>query len=182
MPDAFGNCYCGQGVVITGNTGFKGGWLSLWLLCLGADVHGYSLAAPTDPSLFDMARLTDVVQHTHGDVRDVERLRSLLHDTRPSFVFHLAAQPIVSLSYQDPMETISTNAMGTAALLEALRSVTWPCVAIMITSDKVYDNVEWPWGYRETDALGGKDVYSGSKGMAELAIRSYLHSFFSKQP
>jgi CDP-glucose 4,6-dehydratase len=181
MPDAFGNCYCGQGVVITGHTGFKGGWLSLWLLSLGADVHGYSLAPPTDPSLFEMARLTEVVQHTHGDVRDVAPLRRLLHETCPRFVFHLAAQPIVSLSYQDPIETISTNAMGTAVLLEALRSVTWPCAAVMITSDKVYDNVEWPWGYRETDALGGKDVYSGSKGMAELAIHCYFRSFFAKR-
>jgi CDP-glucose 4,6-dehydratase len=176
---AFGDCYRGQHVVITGNTGFKGGWLSLWLHRLGAVVHGYSLPAPTEPSLFEKARLADVVQHTPGDVRDLDRFRALLHSTRPRFVFHLAAQAIVSLAFKDPWETVSTNAMGTATVLEALRSVTWPCAAIMITSDKCYDNVEWPWGYRETDTLGGKDVYSGSKGMAELAIRCFFHSFFA---
>ncbi|HVC60916.1 MAG TPA: CDP-glucose 4,6-dehydratase [Acetobacteraceae bacterium] len=176
---AFGDCYRGQHVVVTGNTGFKGGWLSLWLHRLGAEVYGYSLNPPTDPSLFEKARLADVVSHTTGDVRDLDPFRALLHRTRPRFVFHLAAQPIVSLAYKDPLETFSTNVMGTATVLEALRSVTWPCAAIMITSDKCYDNVEWPWGYRETDALGGKDVYSGSKGAAELAIRCYFHAFFA---
>jgi CDP-glucose 4,6-dehydratase len=176
---SFGDCYRGQPVVITGHTGFKGSWLSLWLHRLGAQVFGYSLPPPTDPSLFEKADLASLIDHTIGDVRDLESFSALLHRARPRFVFHLAAQAIVSQSLQDPLETLSTNAMGTATVLEALRSVTWPCVAIMITSDKCYDNVEWPWGYRETDALGGRDVYSGSKGMAELAIRCYFHSFFS---
>jgi CDP-glucose 4,6-dehydratase len=174
----FADCYRGQHVVITGNTGFKGSWLSLWLHRLGAVVHGYSLPAPTEPSLFQKARLAGVVHHTQGDVRDLESFRAQLQSARPRFVFHLAAQPIVSLAFKDPWETISTNVMGTATVLDALRSVTWPCAAIMITSDKCYDNVEWPWGYRETDRLGGKDIYSGSKSMAELAIHCFFHSYF----
>jgi CDP-glucose 4,6-dehydratase len=175
---SFGQCFRGQDVVVTGHTGFKGSWLSLWLTHLGARVHGYALPPPSDPSLFAMARLDEVIDHTIGDVRDLERFGALLQRTRPRFVFHLAAQAIVSLSYSDPIETMSTNVMGTTIVLDALRRVTWPCAAVMITSDKCYDNVEWPWGYRETDALGGKDVYSGSKGGAELAIRCYFHSFF----
>ena len=177
---SFGGRYRGQPAVVTGNTGFKGSWLSLWLHRLGAQVHGYSLPAPTEPSLFEKAGLDRLVDHTTGDVRDLESFRALLHRARPRFVFHLAAQPIVSLAFKEPLETLSSNLMGTATVLEALRSVTWPCAAIMVTSDKCYDNVEWPWGYRETDALGGKDVYSASKGMAELAIRCYFHSFFAK--
>ena len=176
----FGGCFEGHDAVVTGHMGFKGGWLSLWLHHLGARVHGYSLRAPSEPSLFAVAKLADVVDHHQGDVRDLEAFRTLLHRVRPRFVFHLAAQPIVSLSYSDPVETMSSNVMGTTIVLEALRSVTWPCAAIMVTSDKAYDNVEWPWGYRETDALGGKDVYSGSKGAAELAIRCYFHSFFAR--
>jgi CDP-glucose 4,6-dehydratase len=175
---AFGNCFRGQDVVVTGHTGFKGGWLALWLHHLGARVHGYSLSPPSEPSLFAMARLDEVVEHNLGDVRDLERFAGVLRRVRPRFVFHLAAQAIVSLSYSDPVETISTNVMGTTIVLEALRHVAWPCAAVLVTSDKCYDNVEWPWGYRETDALGGKDVYSGSKGAAELAIRSYFQSFF----
>jgi CDP-glucose 4,6-dehydratase len=175
---SFGNCFHGEDVVITGHTGFKGSWLALWLSHLGARVHGYALPPPSEPSLFAMARLDEVVDHSIGDVRNLERFAALLQRTRPRFVFHLAAQAIVSLSYSDPVETMSTNVMGTTIVLEALRKVTWPCAAVLITSDKCYDNVEWPWGYRETDALGGKDVYSGSKGGAELAIRCYFHSFF----
>ena len=176
---AFADCYRGQDVVVTGHMGFKGGWLSLWLRHLGASVHGYSREAPSVPSLFETARLADVLDHTVGDVRDLDGVRVLLQRTRPRFVFHLAAQAIVSRSYTDPIETMSSNAMGTTMVLEALRSVTWPCAAVFITSDKCYDNVEWPWGYRETDRLGGKDVYSGSKAAAELAIRCYVNAFFA---
>ena len=174
----FGNCFSGQDVVVTGHTGFKGSWLALWLSHLGARVHGYALPPPSEPSLFAMARLEEVVDHTIGDVRDLERLSALLERTRPRFVFHLAARAIVSLSYAAPVETVSTNVMGTVIVLEALRRVTWPCAVVLVTSDKCYDNVEWPWGYRETDPLGGKDVYSGSKAAAELAIRCYVNSFF----
>ena len=177
---SFGHCYRDQDVVVTGHMGFKGSWLSLWLLKLGARVHGYSKEVPSHPSLFDIARLAEVVDHVVGDVRDLEKFRAFLHQTRPSFIFHLAAQPIVSRSYEEPIETLSSNFMGTAIVLEGLRSVTWPCVVIMITSDKCYNNVEWSWGYREIDALGGGDIYSGSKGAAELAIRSYFASFFNK--
>jgi len=174
----FGGVFAEQDVLVTGHTGFKGAWLSLWLLELGARVHGYSRDIPTEPSLFEKASLRQQVQDVQGDVRDLGSFRRLLQRTRPRFVFHLAAQPIVSVSYAEPLETISTNAMGTATVLEALRAVDWPCTAVIITSDKCYDNVEWVWGYRETDPLGGKDVYSGSKGAAELIIRSYLYSFF----
>ena len=175
---SFGNCFSGQDVVVTGHTGFKGSWLALWLSHLGARVRGYALPPPSEPSLFAMTRLEEVVDHTIGDVRDLERLSALLERTRPRFVFHLAARAIVSLSYAAPVETVSTNVMGTVIVLEALRRVTWPCAVVLVTSDKCYDNVEWPWGYRETDPLGGKDVYSGSKAAAELAIRCYVNSFF----
>jgi CDP-glucose 4,6-dehydratase len=174
----FGDIYRDQPVLVTGHTGFKGGWLSLWLRQLGAEVFGYALPPPTIPSLFDLAQIADVVDHTEGDIRDLAAFRAVLHRARPRFLFHLAAQPIVSRSYDEPIETLSTNVMGTAIILEALRGVDWPCIAVMITSDKAYDNVEWPWGYRETDALGGKDIYSGSKGAAELVIKSYVHCFF----
>jgi CDP-glucose 4,6-dehydratase len=115
-----------------------------------------------------------------GDIRDLDRISWVIRDFRPDFIFHLAAQAIVSVSYADPLETLGVNVLGTATVLEALRRIDWPCVAVIITSDKVYDNVEWPWGYRETDRLGGKDIYSASKGGAELAFYSYFHSFFSK--
>ena len=178
---SFEDIYRGQSVLVTGHTGFKGGWLGLWLHQLGAVVHGYSRDIPTNPALFEMAQLGNVLHHNIGDVRDLEHFQRVLHQARPRFVFHLAAQPIVSRSYSEPIETISTNVIGTNVVLEALRSVDWPCAVVMITSDKCYDNVEWVWGYRETDALGGKDVYSGSKGAAELVIRCYVHSFFQDQ-
>lgn len=178
---SFAGIYEGQDVFVTGHTGFKGAWLSLWLNRLGARVYGYSLPPPTNPSLFDLAKLSELVDHTLGDIRDLNSLRAALYRARPRFVFHLAAQPIVSHSYKDPVETLSTNVMGTTMVLEALRAVDWPCAVVLITSDKCYDNVEWPWGYRETDPLGGKDIYSGSKGAAELAIKSYFHSFFQRE-
>lgn len=179
MRDAFGGLYHGQSVLVTGHTGFKGGWLSLWLNRLGARVFGYALPPPTEPALFNLARIGEIVDHTENDIRDLAAFRAVLHRARPRFLFHLAAQPIVSRSYAEPLETLSTNVMGTAVILEALRGVDWPCAAVIITSDKAYDNVEWPWGYRETDALGGKDIYSGSKGAAELVVKSYVHSFLA---
>jgi CDP-glucose 4,6-dehydratase len=174
----FSNAYRGKRVLVTGHTGFKGSWLTAWLLRLGADVIGYSRDIPTMPAMFSELGLAERIRHHTGDVRDLDSLRSLILAERPDFIFHLAAQAIVSTSYADPIDTITTNAIGTMNLLEALRRVDFPCVAILITSDKCYDNVEWVWGYRETDALGGKDVYSGSKGAAELVIKSYFHSFF----
>lgn len=170
--------FAGRRVLVTGHTGFKGSWLSLWLHSLGADVVGFSVDVPTKPSHFAAAGLDGFLQDQRGDIRDGEAVRRLVRETRPDFVFHLAAQPLVRRSHAEPVETWQTNTMGTVNVLEGLRQLDQPCVAIMITSDKCYDNVEWLWGYRENDALGGKDPYSGSKGAAELAIRSYVRSYF----
>jgi CDP-glucose 4,6-dehydratase len=177
----FSGVYRNKRVLITGHTGFKGSWLTSWLVKLGAIVCGYSNAIPTEPSLFSTSKLAGRIRHEIGDIRDAKRVSDVVQDFKPDFVFHLAAQAIVSTSYADPLETISTNVMGTATLLDALRSVDWPCTAVIITSDKAYFNVEWLWGYRENDRLGGKDVYSGSKGAAEIIFSSYWHSYFSKQ-
>lgn len=177
----FNNVYCGKKVLITGNTGFKGSWLTEWLLRLGAAVVGYSKDIPTKPSMFEDSGLESRIKHYFGDVRDYLLLKSIIDLEKPDFIFHLAAQAIVSVSYDEPVETISTNAIGSINLLEAVRRIDWPCTVIMITSDKAYDNVEWVWGYRETDAVGGSDVYSGSKGAAEVLINCYLKSFFLKQ-
>jgi CDP-glucose 4,6-dehydratase len=176
----FANIYKAKKVLVTGHTGFKGSWLSTWLLKLGAKVVGISKDIPTQPSMFEELDLKNRLKHIQADIRDLKAMRSLIADEQPDFVFHLAAQAIVSTSYADPVETMSTNVMGTMNILEALRTVQKHCVAILITSDKCYDNVEWIWGYRETDKLGGHDIYSGSKGAAELVINSYLHSFFNK--
>ncbi len=175
----FGGLYDGKKVLVTGHTGFKGSWLTSWLCSLGASVVGYSKDIPTTPSLFVEAGLEEAVTHIKSDVRDAEELRRVVSETRPDFIFHLAAQPIVSMSYSDPLDTLSSNIMGTANILDAIRvSNLDSCVAILITSDKCYDNCEWIWGYREHDNIGGKDIYSGSKGAAELVIKSYYHSFF----
>lgn len=176
----FSNVYKGKNVLVTGHTGFKGSWLAAWLMRLGAQVIGYSRDVPTTPSMFGVLGLADRIDHHVGDVRDLASLREVIRARRPDFVFHLAAQAIVSTSYSDPVDTITSNAIGTMNVLEALRTMDFPCVAVLITSDKCYDNVEWVWGYRETDPVGGRDVYSGSKGAAELVIKSYFHSFFAK--
>lgn len=176
----FGEIYRGRRVLVTGHTGFKGSWLTAWLLNLGATVIGVSRDIPTKPSMFEELALAGRIKDVQADVRDLAAMRELIAAESPDFVFHLAAQAIVSTSYSDPVDTISTNVIGTMNILEALRNVEHPCTAIIITSDKCYDNVEWVWGYRETDALGGNDVYSGSKGAAELIIKSYCHSFFQK--
>ena len=176
---AFDNIYKGKKVLVTGNTGFKGSWLSTWLTMLGADVYGYSIDVPTTPSMFESLDLAEHNHHMFGDIRDREKINWYIQEVRPDFIFHLAAQAIVSTSYAEPFDTITTNVIGTASVLEAIRNITWQCTCVLITSDKAYDNVEWIWGYRETDALGGKDVYSGSKGAAELVIKSYWKSFIS---
>ena len=177
---AFNNCFFGKKVIVTGNTGFKGSWLSIWLHSLGARVTGISKDIPSEPSLFKVLQLDKKIKHHYADICDLTAMQELIRSVQPDFIFHLAAQPIVSVSYQDPIATLQTNVMGTANILEAMRALTNPCTAVMITSDKCYDNVEWTWGYRETDALGGKDPYSASKGAAELVIKTYFHSFFSK--
>lgn len=179
---AFNNVYQGKKVLVTGNTGFKGSWLSTWLKMLGADVYGYSLDVPTIPAMFSVIGLQDRIHHKFGDIRDKEKLNNFIQSVKPDFIFHLAAQAIVSTSYAEPFDTITTNVVGMASTLEAIRNIDWDCTCVLITSDKAYDNVEWIWGYRETDAMGGKDVYSGSKGAAELTIKCYWHSFISKMP
>jgi len=174
----FADIFAGKKVLVTGNTGFKGSWLTIWLLKLGAHVYGLSKDIPTEPSMFKELHLGEKIEYFEQDIRDVEKVIEIIGDIKPDFIFHLAAQPIVSISYKNPIETISSNIIGTANILEGLRLSNHNCVAIIITSDKCYDNVEWVWGYRETDRLGGKDIYSGSKAAAELVIRSYYQSFF----
>ncbi|HEC15241.1 MAG TPA: CDP-glucose 4,6-dehydratase [Sedimenticola sp.] len=176
----FKGIFNGKSVVVTGHTGFKGSWLAAWLIELGARVTGISDAVPTSPSHFECAGLGAHLTDVRLDIRDRKALRGAIHRARPDFVFHLAAQPLVRRSYREPIDTLAVNVMGTAHLLDALRTVDWPCVAVMITSDKCYDNVEWVWGYRETDRLGGKDPYSASKGAAELVIRTYACSYFQE--
>jgi CDP-glucose 4,6-dehydratase len=176
----FNNVFKGKKVIVTGHTGFKGSWLCLWLNKLGADVIGISDEIPTQPSLFESLNLAKHMKDLRLDIRDYDSVLKVFTFEKPDFVFHLAAQPIVSLSYSDPLKTFSTNIMGTANVLEALRSLSNDCISVIVTSDKCYDNVEWEWGYKETDHLGGKDIYSGSKGGAELVFKSYYHSFFKK--
>jgi CDP-glucose 4,6-dehydratase len=173
-------CYSGKTVLITGHTGFKGSWLSAWMLSLGARVVGLSNDIPTKTSHFEALKLGTLVEDLRVDVRDSVAVKKAVKIHQPDYVFHLAAQALVRPSYETPLDTIATNALGSASVLDALRGLDKPIVVVMITSDKAYDNVEWTWGYRETDSLGGKDPYSASKGMAELAIRTYVESFFKK--
>ena len=168
----------GRKVFVTGHTGFKGSWLSLWLQQLSADVVGYSLPAPTNPSLYEVADVKAGMISIVGDVRDYPRLRDSLAEHLPDVVFHLAAQSVVRLSYQDPIETYSTNVMGTVNLLEAMRHVPGRAAIVNVTSDKSYENKEWIWGYRETDRLGGYDPYSNSKACSELVSQAFADSYF----
>lgn len=177
----FGDIYRNKKVLVTGNTGFKGSWLSVWLLKLGAQVYGLSDGIPTQPSHFAAGALKERITYVEKDIRSPDDVKNVIEKIRPDFVFHLAAQSLVRVSYTDPAGTVETNVIGTLNVLEALRQVNHPCRAVMITSDKCYDNVEWIWGYRETDALGGKDPYSASKGAAELLIRTYANSFYNKE-
>ena len=171
--------WAGKVVFLTGHTGFKGGWLSLWLQALGAKVTGYSLPPPTNPSLFEVARVADGMTSIEGDIRDLARLAAVMAECQPEIVIHMAAQPLVRYSYQNPVETYSTNVMGTVNLLEAVRQVNSVKVVINITSDKCYDNREWIWGYRENEPMGGYDPYSSSKGCAELVAAAYRNSYFN---
>jgi CDP-glucose 4,6-dehydratase len=176
------DCYRNSRVLVTGHTGFKGSWLCAWLLKVGARVAGYSLDIPTTPSHFQTLELEKLLDHYTGDVRNRRQLENCVGQFRPDILFHLAAQPIVRESYREPALTFETNLMGTVNVLESIRSCDSIKAAVLITSDKCYRNVEWEWGYRENDALGGHDPYSASKGCAELAIRSYGQSFFEKGP
>ena len=168
-------------VLVTGHTGFKGSWLGIWLRELGARVTGYSVDVPTSPSNFRASRLDQRIEDRRGDVRNLDALCATMAQCRPQIVFHLAAQPIVRQSYALPVETFETNAGGTVNVLEAIRRTPSVRAAVIVTTDKVYENREWAWGYRETDALGGHDPYSASKAMAELAVVSYRRAFFAPQ-
>jgi CDP-glucose 4,6-dehydratase len=168
----------GKTAFVTGHTGFKGGWLSLWLQALGAKVTGYALAPATDPSLFTLARVAEGMTSIIGDVRDAARLEDALASERPQIVFHMAAQALVRPSYAHPVETYATNVMGTAHVLEAVRKVQGVRAVVSVTSDKCYENREWVWGYRENESMGGYDPYSSSKGCAELVTAAYRSSFF----
>lgn len=177
MEPAF---WTGRRVFVTGHTGFKGGWLSLWLSKLNALVAGYALAPPTSPSLFEVAGIKDTLFDIRGDINDFEGLSAQMRRFEPEVIFHLAAQPLVRFSYEHPLETFQTNIMGTANLLQAVRRTPTVRAVVIITTDKCYENRDWIWGYRETDALGGYDPYSSSKAAAELITASYRDSFFHK--
>jgi CDP-glucose 4,6-dehydratase len=170
--------YNGKKVFITGHTGFKGSWLSLWLTHLGATVYGYALEPPTDPSLFQLLKLGDIVEHEISDIRDGAKLKKALSRIRPDIIFHLAAQSLVMDSYGSPVETVEINTLGTIHVMEAVRELKLPVAVVMVTSDKCYQNQEWLHGYRETDPMGGHDPYSASKAGAELFIDSWRNSFF----
>ena len=172
--------FAGRSVFVTGHTGFKGSWLSLWLNRLGASVSGYALKAPTTPSNFEASRVREILRtHCEADIRDQNRLNAAVADAAPDYIFHLAAQSLVRESYLNPRETYDVNVIGTVALLDAVRAAKKPCVVVVVTTDKCYENREHLWGYRETDALGGYDPYSSSKAAAELLVNSYRRSFFN---
>ena len=164
---------------MTGHTGFKGGWLSLWLQSLGAELTGFSLEPATNPSLFKVANVEHGMNSIIGDIRDAESVTRAMKDSRPDVVIHMAAQPLVHYSYDHPVETYSTNVMGTVHLLEAVRAVGSVRSVVIVTSDKCYENKEWVWGYRENEPMGGYDPYSNSKGCAELVVSAYRSSYFN---
>jgi CDP-glucose 4,6-dehydratase len=173
--------WLGKRVLITGHTGFKGGWLALDLAMKGARVVGLALGPDTDPSFFSAAQLESVVDSRIGDIRDFDRVLALLSETKPEIVFHLAAQPLVRKSYREPLDTFDTNVLGTTKLLEAIRQVGSVSAVVVVTTDKCYENKEWYWGYRETDRLGGHDPYSASKACAEIVVSAYRSSFFTEK-
>lgn len=173
-----GRAWRGRRVFLTGHTGFKGGWLALWLAQLGAHVRGYALDPSTDPNFFTVARVGEVLEDIRGDIRDASRLETAMREFRPEVVFHLAAQPLVRRSYDNPIETYETNVIGTARVLDAVRRTPSICAVVSVTTDKCYENKEWAWPYRETDHLGGYDPYSSSKACAELVSAAFRQSYF----
>jgi CDP-glucose 4,6-dehydratase len=172
--------YKGKKVLITGHTGFKGSWLALWLESLGAEVIGFSLDPPTEPSLFQVLGLSDRITDIRGDIQDCNNFFKIIKKHRPEFIFHLAAQPLVRHSYKDPLGTLRINVLGTANVLESIRLSRYPATCVCITSDKCYENQEIDYAYKENDPLGGFDPYSASKGAAEIVIASYRKSYFSE--
>lgn len=179
MNKFFNDIYRGKRVLITGHTGFKGSWLSLLLNELGADLYGFALEPPTSPSLYKEAKIDELVTSYIGDVRDLDYLTKVIQEVQPEIVFHMAAQPLVRESYKIPVETYSTNVMGTVHLLEACRSTSSVKAIVNVTTDKCYENKEWHWGYRENEPMGGYDPYSNSKGCSELITSAYRNSFFN---
>lgn len=177
MNSAF---WIGRRVLVTGHTGFKGGWLCLWLQRMGAEVNGYALEPPTQPNLFESARVGEDMRSILGDVRDFETLWSVVRECRPEVIFHLAAQPLVMPAYRQPLETYAINVLGTVHLLEAVRRTAGVRAVVNVTSDKCYENSEWSKGYREDEPMGGYDPYSSSKGCAELVTSAYRRSFFAQ--
>jgi CDP-glucose 4,6-dehydratase len=178
MASAFDDVYRGRSVLVTGHTGFKGTWLAGWLQELGARVAGYALDPPTEPSLFTIVQGRTRISDHRGDIRDAAELKRVVELVKPEVIFHLAAQSIVRRSYEMPVETFAINALGTATVLDVVRQAGRPCVIVVVTSDKCYENREWVWGYREQDKLGGHDPYSMSKAAAELVVGSWRRSFF----
>ncbi len=179
QKNLFNNVFNGRRVLITGHTGFKGSWLALLLKELGADVYGYALEPPTKPSLFVEARIQDCITSYIGDIRDYEYLLKVIQETKPDIIIHMAAQPLVRESYINPVDTYSTNVMGTVNLLEAVRQTPGIKAVVNVTTDKCYENREWHWGYRENEPMGGYDPYSNSKGCSELVTAAYRNSFFN---
>jgi len=169
----------GKRVFLTGHTGFKGGWLSLWLSSMGAHVTGYALAPNTQPNFFEVAQVQEGLKQSHiADIRDLDKLQKAMSEARPEIVIHMAAQPLVRYSYANPVETYATNVMGTVHVLQSIRSVDSVRAAVIVTTDKCYENKEWAWGYRENEPMGGHDPYSNSKGCAELVTSAYRQSYF----
>lgn len=175
----FSDIFRNKRVLLTGHTGFKGSWLAIWLTGLGAQVIGVSLSPETEPNHWDLLGLD--LDDRRVDIRDADAILNIFTETKPELVFHLAAQPLVRRSYRDPLETWSTNVMGTANVLDACRLTESVRAIVVVTTDKCYENQEWPWGYRENDRLGGHDPYSASKAGAELVAASYRHAFFSNE-
>lgn len=181
IKKSFGGMFEGKRVLVTGHTGFKGSWLSIWLNALGAKVIGYSIDIPTTPSNFEITKLKDKIIDIRGDVRDYKRVLEVIQEHKPEIIFHLAAQPIILTGIKEPERTFNTNVVGTLNILEAVRHCSFVKAVVSITSDKCYKNQESIWGYKESDLLGGEDPYSASKAMAEILIESYQKSYFNKQ-
>lgn len=172
----------GKRVFLTGHTGFKGGWLSLWLASMGAKVTGYALAPNTNPSFFEVVKINNEIDQSYiADIRDLEKIKSAMNNVRPEIVIHMAAQPLVRCSYANPVETYATNVMGTVNVLEGIRTLDCVRAAVIVTTDKCYENKEWTWGYRENEPMGGYDPYSNSKGCAELVTSAYRQSYFAPE-
>jgi CDP-glucose 4,6-dehydratase len=181
LVDKLKKFYKGKNILVTGHTGFKGSWLSIFLNILGANVIGYSLNPPTDPSLFELAKIDKILKSYYGDIKDIKRLKEVMDEHKPHIVFHMAAQPLVIDSYRDPLNTYETNVLGTLNVLEVIRITDYVKSFVNVTTDKVYKNNEWIWGYREDEELDGFDPYSNSKSCAELITKTYKRALLNNR-